>query len=78
MDKWTELKFTKSHDPYCERFKEDVQRLEIYAKPIDVSSFEKIIKTAAYSEFSSGGHSLPRGYYCPIPILDLIIGNCNR
>ncbi len=78
MDKWTELKITKSHDPYCERLKEDVQRLERYAKPIDVSSFEKIIKTAAYSEFSSGGHSLPRGYYCPSPIRDLIIGNCNR
>lgn len=29
-------------------------------------------------EFASGGNSLHRGYYCPSPVQDIIIGNCKR
>lgn len=29
-------------------------------------------------EYSVGGELLPRGYYCPSPIYDIIAGNCKR
>lgn len=29
-------------------------------------------------EYSSGGEVLHRGYYCPSPILDIVVGNGNR
>lgn len=29
-------------------------------------------------EYSSGGELLPRGFYCPSPIYDIVTGNCTR
>lgn len=29
-------------------------------------------------EYSSGGETLHRGYYCPSPVDDLIFGGCRR
>ncbi len=29
-------------------------------------------------EYSSGGELLPRGYYCPSPIYDIVTANCKR
>jgi hypothetical protein len=29
-------------------------------------------------EYSKGGETIHRGYYCPSPVLDLIVGNLNR
>ena len=34
----------------------------------------KVVRT----EYSSGGEVLPRGYYCPSPIYDIVTGNCKR
>ena len=31
-----------------------------------------------YREYSKGGESTHRGYYCPSPVIDLLIGNVSR
>lgn len=33
--------------------------------------------TVCYA-YSVGGEALHRGYYCPSPILDIVVGNCSR
>lgn len=35
-------------------------------------------KEVVRKEYSVGGELLPRGYYCPSPIIDIVVGNCNR
>ena len=38
----------------------------------------KLSKEVATEQFATGGEALHRGYYCPSPIRDIVIGNSNR
>jgi hypothetical protein len=62
-------------------FKKDISELvKIKNKYADClsqlrpSSEKKIVRF----EYSKGGETLHRGYYCPSPVLDLIVGNSKR
>ena len=39
---------------------------------------EQLEKEIVRDEFSSGGLTIHRGYYCPSPVHDIIVGGCNR
>lgn len=39
---------------------------------------EKALAETRYTEYAKGGETLHRGYYCPSPVYDLIVGNANR
>ena len=39
---------------------------------------EKALAETCYTEYSKGGETFHRGYYCPSLVQDLIIGNANR
>ncbi len=43
--------------------------------PIFKDLYYELISKVVRKELSSGGELCPRGYYCPSPILDIIIGN---
>lgn len=40
--------------------------------------FEELVKNAKSIQYSSGGEKMHRGYYCPSPTFDLVVGKCNR
>lgn len=40
--------------------------------------FQERVECAASVQYARGGVLLPRGFYCPSPVRDLIIGNSNR
>lgn len=42
------------------------------------SIFDQLCAQAVRQEFSTGGEGMHRGYYCPSPIADIVIGNNNR
>ena len=57
------------------------QRLfDLYAKYL--YSYDELRKKAlaetCYREYSKGGEGTHRGYYCPSPVIDLVIGNVSR
>lgn len=54
--------------------------LEIASPYIDnyEQYYNKIQLMVSYTEVSTGGLTIPRGYYCPSPIIDIVIGNVNR
>lgn len=39
---------------------------------------KKALAETCYREYSKGGESMHRGYYCPSPVYDLLVGNVNR
>ena len=39
---------------------------------------EKALAETRYTEYAKGGKTFHRGYYCPSPVQDLIVGNANR
>ncbi|MCI7804092.1 MAG: hypothetical protein MR503_03325 [Oscillospiraceae bacterium] len=43
-----------------------------------LSSFTVAEKSVVRKEFSRGGECLHRGFYCPSPVLDIVIGGCKR
>lgn len=68
------------HKEYCE-FKKECQRfveLALVYYSQSQTLITKVKNQISSNEFSSGGELLHRGYYCPSPIKDIIIGNCNR
>lgn len=40
--------------------------------------YHEVQLTISYTEVSTGGVTIPRGYYCPSPIIDIVIGNASR
>lgn len=40
--------------------------------------FEELCHKVVREEYSVGGEVLHRGYYCPSPIYDIVVGNANR
>lgn len=40
--------------------------------------FKLAEKNVVKKEYSRGGECIHRGFYCPSPLLDTIVGNCNR
>lgn len=43
-----------------------------------VSAFDTMSKSVVRYQYARGGTNNHRGYYCPSPIRDIYIGNCNR
>lgn len=39
---------------------------------------KKALAETCYREYSKGGEGTHRGYYCPSPVIDLLIGNVSR
>lgn len=39
---------------------------------------KKALAETCYTEYSKGGEGTHRGYYCPSPVIDLVIGNVSR
>ena len=39
---------------------------------------KKALAETCYREYSKGGEGTHRGYYCPSPVIDLVIGNVSR
>lgn len=43
-----------------------------------LSIYKSMVETANKVMYSTGGQSIHRGYYCPSPTADVIVGNVNR
>lgn len=43
-----------------------------------VSAFDTMSKSVVRYQYARGGTNNHRGYYCPSPIRDIVIGNCHR
>jgi len=65
----------------CQPFEERCEALEIYlqeyAGKLDSLKREAQANTHRI-EYSKGGDVLPRGFYCPSPTIDLVVGGCKR
>lgn len=40
--------------------------------------YSDLLSKTVRKEYSKGGELLPRGFYCPSPIRDIVTGNCKR
>ena len=40
--------------------------------------YQKQLEKVMYKEYALNGETIHRGYYCPSPIRDIVISNCNR
>lgn len=40
--------------------------------------YSNLISKVVRKEYSTGGELITRGYYCPSPIYDIVVGNCKR
>ena len=59
----------------------DCKRMGLYAfqyKDQVRTMFDEQVKAATLIQYSVGGDEMHRGYYCPSPTYDLIVGKCNR
>lgn len=58
--------------------REDAKRIyDCYSKQL-LHSLKMAEKNVVRKEFSRGGECLHRGFYCPSPVLDIVIGGCKR
>lgn len=73
MDK----KYTKLNKKYFKSEAEKFSKLAKYYEDKCVSMYEEALETVVRKEYSVGGW-LSRGYYCPSPIRDIVIGNSTR
>ena len=48
-----------------------------YSKTI-LFSLETVENNVVRKEFSRGGECLHRGFYCPSPVIDIVVGGCKR
>jgi len=55
----------------------EVYKVADYKDKYDLLKQEAENNTVRF-EYSRGGETMHRGYYCPSPTFDLVIGNCNR
>ena len=62
---------------FSELFREADRYREQYEANIPALIQKARVETA-YTEYSTGGKSLHRGYYCPALVIDMIVGNINR
>ena len=51
--------------------------LEKYASQVK-EMIELAEKQVYRREYAIGGEAIHRGYYCPSPVLDIVVGNCKR
>lgn len=58
----------------CKRLAEIAEQYHEECKSI----YNRLKSEAIREEFSVGGEKLHRGYYCPSPIFDIVVGNVNR
>lgn len=64
-----------------EEFKLECNRFSLIAKKHLLNcqkTYSALISNIKRKEYSTGGELLPRGFYCPSPIYDIVTGNCNR
>ena len=64
-------------ESFFKKRKEAQQIYNRYNKRI-LSFFALAEKNVVKKEFSRGGECLHRGFYCPSPVLDIVIGGCKR
>lgn len=58
--------------------REEAQQIYNHCSKQLLSYFTEIEKRVVKKEFSRGGECLHRGFYCPSPVLDIVIGDCKR
>lgn len=68
------IKLKKKLKLECDKF----YSVAINNLPNSEKIYSKLASKIRRKEYSSGGELLPRGYYCPSPIFDIVTGNCNR
>lgn len=58
----------------------DQELLSLYREyePCYDKLFDYAQSAICSTEYGRGGEFFHRGYYCPSPILDIIVGNANR
>lgn len=58
----------------CKQFESDIKKY--------IGKFDELLDYAnlntSYKKYATSGEMLHRGFYCPSPTFDLVIGNCNR
>jgi len=78
-----QMKFLRSKEnlEICRSFIAECQRLANAAKKYE-NQFQtlkdQLSKEIVLEKYSTGGEGLYRGYYCPSPIMDIVMRNCNR
>lgn len=58
----------------CQRFAATAERYKDQCQLF----FDELVDEVVREEYAVGGEILHRGYYCPSPILDIVVGNGNR
>ncbi len=74
MDNSEDVNLQKELKSECDRFSLIAKKYLSNCQRIYSELNVKVVRT----EYSSGGKVLPRGYYCPSPIYDIVTGNCKR
>jgi len=72
---------SKENLEICKPFVTECQRLaEIAVKYTDQYQVLKnrLDKDVMSEKYSVGGEALYRGYYCPSPVIDIVVGGCSR
>ena len=59
-------------------YKKDLTKIINEYKPDCKALYDDAVDKVIKSEFAVKGETLYRGYYCPSPILDIVVGNINR
>ena len=64
----------------CQRFQPECQRLEDIAKTLQQrrSALQRDCDTLTVRRELASGSNLHRGFYCPSPVVDVVIGNTHR
>lgn len=68
------IKLQKEFKSECDRFTIIAKKYLYYCQKI----YSDLSSGIERREYSSGGELLPRGFYCPSPIYDIVTGNCDR
>jgi hypothetical protein len=66
---------------HCKPFKLECERISKIAIEYSLvcdDIYEELNSNVTRYEYSTGGKTIHRGYYCPSPVLDIIVGGCNR
>lgn len=62
-------------------FKAECDRLHLTAQGYLTNirqTLSELERLTVKKTYSSGDYLVPRGYYCPSPIFDIVVGNCKR
>ena len=65
------------YDFVKQKYQFALEQLRPYLDDLE-SAFDTMSKSVVRYQYARGGTNNHRGYYCPSPIRDIVIGNCHR